>query len=62
MCAAKSEADVLRVDRSRTLAELNRRQLMMRGICARARNHYSSERLKEDFKEGMVAVSGGLRG
>jgi hypothetical protein len=32
----------------------------MRGVCARARNSYSAERLKSDFRDGLAEVGGGL--
>ncbi|KAL4423152.1 hypothetical protein ABPG77_007805, partial [Micractinium sp. CCAP 211/92] len=38
--------------------ELHKLQLQMNGICSRARNAYSKEQLKRDFKEGIEAVEG----
>ncbi|EFN59293.1 hypothetical protein CHLNCDRAFT_137642 [Chlorella variabilis] len=44
--------------------ELQKLQVQLNSICARARNGYSKEQLKRDFREGVEAVeagSGGVR-
>lgn len=52
-CFVRSEAQALQDKAERKLGQA---QLVVRDICARARNAYSKRSLKKDFKDGLTEM------